>query len=188
VQLAPGVGLRDLLEEAQELLVPVPIEAGIDHLAGGDLQRREQGGGAVPDIELLPTSGSGGGLEGEDCGGESGAALWAAAQAVEQAPGLEGGGSAFAGCAQPGVGGVDGRGLLRSAWGGGRRVWKQRWSHGQGELGKCGCQAERRWGVGGEFVVAAAEVWTSAWPVAIRAAERNCFSPRIGRSRAFSRA
>ena len=50
VQLAPRVGLGDLLEEPQELLVPVPVVAGVDHLAGGDLERGEQGGGAVPDV------------------------------------------------------------------------------------------------------------------------------------------
>jgi hypothetical protein len=33
--------------------------------------------------EPFPTSGSGGGFEGEDGGDEGGAALWAAAQAVE---------------------------------------------------------------------------------------------------------
>ena len=44
------VGLRDLLEEPQELLVPVPGVAGVGDLAGGDLQRGEQRGGAVPDV------------------------------------------------------------------------------------------------------------------------------------------
>ena len=39
-----------------------------------------------------------------------------------------------------------------------RRVWKKRRSHGHGELGECCRQAKRRWDVGGEFVVAAAEV------------------------------
>jgi transposase len=39
-----------------------------------------------------------------------------------------------------------------------RRVWKRGWSHGQGKLAECRRQAERRWHVGGEFVVAAAEV------------------------------
>jgi hypothetical protein len=34
----------------------------------------------------------------------------------------------------------------------------KRWSRGQGEFGECGCQAQRLCGVGGEFVVAAAEV------------------------------
>jgi hypothetical protein len=46
----------------------------------------------VCSIEPFPTSGSGGGFEGEDGGDEGGAALRAAAQAAEQVPGLEGGG------------------------------------------------------------------------------------------------
>ena len=46
----PRVGLGDLLEEAQELLVAVPRVAGVGDLAGGDLQRGEQGGGAVADV------------------------------------------------------------------------------------------------------------------------------------------
>ena len=50
VQFAPRVGLGDLLEEPQELLVAVPVVAGVDHLAGGDLECGEQGGGAVPDV------------------------------------------------------------------------------------------------------------------------------------------
>jgi len=48
VQLHPGVGLRDLFEELQELFVAVPRVAGVGHLAGRDLQRREQRGRAVP--------------------------------------------------------------------------------------------------------------------------------------------
>ena len=36
------VGLGDLLEEAQELLVAVPGVAGVGHLAGRHLQRGEQ--------------------------------------------------------------------------------------------------------------------------------------------------
>jgi len=50
VQLALGVGLGYLLEEAQELLVAVPGEAGVDDLVGGDVQRGEQGGGAVAEL------------------------------------------------------------------------------------------------------------------------------------------
>ena len=46
----PRVGLRDLLEEPQELLVPVPRVAGVGDLAGGDLQCGEQRGGAVADV------------------------------------------------------------------------------------------------------------------------------------------
>ena len=48
VQLAARVGLGDLLEEAQELVVAVPRVAGVGDLAGRDLQGGEQGGGAVP--------------------------------------------------------------------------------------------------------------------------------------------
>ena len=50
VQFAPRVGLGDMLEELQELVVSMPRVAGIGHLAGRDFQRREQGRGAVPDI------------------------------------------------------------------------------------------------------------------------------------------
>ncbi len=50
VQLPPWVGPRDLLEEGEELGVPVPRVALVGHLAGGDLQRREQGGGPVPHV------------------------------------------------------------------------------------------------------------------------------------------
>jgi hypothetical protein len=46
VQLHPSVGRGDVLEEAQELLVPVPQVAGVGDLAGGHLERREQGGGS----------------------------------------------------------------------------------------------------------------------------------------------
>ena len=44
------VGLCDLLEEGQELGVAVAWGEGIGDVAGGDLQRGEQGGGAVADI------------------------------------------------------------------------------------------------------------------------------------------
>jgi hypothetical protein len=50
VQLAPWVGLRDLHEELQELLVAMPRVAGVGHLASGNLRRREQGCGAVPHV------------------------------------------------------------------------------------------------------------------------------------------
>ena len=50
VQLAAGIGRRDLVEEGQELLVPVALGARLGHLAGGHLQRGEQRGGAVPDV------------------------------------------------------------------------------------------------------------------------------------------
>ena len=46
----PWIGLGDLLEEAQELLVAVPGQAGVDDLAGGDLEGGEQRGGAVADV------------------------------------------------------------------------------------------------------------------------------------------
>ena len=48
VQLTFGVGPGDLLEEREELLVAVPGLARADHVAGGDRQRGEQRGGAVP--------------------------------------------------------------------------------------------------------------------------------------------
>jgi len=50
VQLALGVGAGDLLEEPQELLMPVPRPAGRGDLAGRDLQGGEQGAGPVPDV------------------------------------------------------------------------------------------------------------------------------------------
>jgi hypothetical protein len=42
-----GNGFLDLAQEAQEFLVPMPGLALGDHLAGGHIQGREQGGGAV---------------------------------------------------------------------------------------------------------------------------------------------
>ena len=50
VQLAVGVGPRDVLEEGQGLLVRVPVIAHPGDPPGRDLQRREQCGGAVPDV------------------------------------------------------------------------------------------------------------------------------------------
>jgi hypothetical protein len=47
------VGLGHLFEEAQELLVPVPRQAGLGDLAGGNLERGEQGGRAVPDVVVV---------------------------------------------------------------------------------------------------------------------------------------
>jgi hypothetical protein len=64
----------------------------------------------------------------------------------------------------------------------------ERRSHGQRELAECGRDAERWCGVGGEFVVAAADVLDEACPAAITSADRKRVSPHIGRSRAFSRA
>ena len=52
VQPSPRVGLGDLLEEAQELLVAVPGQAGVDDLAGGYLERGEQGGGVVVPLRM----------------------------------------------------------------------------------------------------------------------------------------
>ena len=50
VQLLVGVAAGEVAEEDQELLVPVPWFAHAGDLAGGDLERGEQGGGAVPDV------------------------------------------------------------------------------------------------------------------------------------------
>jgi hypothetical protein len=47
VQLLPGVGLGELFQEAQELLVAVAGVADVGYFAGGDLQRGEQRGGAM---------------------------------------------------------------------------------------------------------------------------------------------
>ena len=67
-------------------------------------------------------------------------------------------------------------------------VRRKRWSHREGEIGECCREPERRCSVGSEVVVAAAEVLHEGMAAAMRAADPNCFSPRIGRSRAFSRA
>jgi len=50
VQLPPRGGPGHELEEGEGLAVAVPREALVGHLAGGDLQRCEQGGGPVPHI------------------------------------------------------------------------------------------------------------------------------------------
>jgi hypothetical protein len=52
VQRHPRVGLRDLLEELEELLVAVTLEAGLGDLAGSDLERGEQRGRAVADVVM----------------------------------------------------------------------------------------------------------------------------------------
>jgi len=52
VQLLGGIGQRDVLEEAQELLMAVTVLADPGDLAGGNLQRGEQGRGAVADIVM----------------------------------------------------------------------------------------------------------------------------------------
>ena len=51
MQLALGVGAGDLLEEREELLVAVAGLDGAGDLPGCDLQRREQGGRAVPLVD-----------------------------------------------------------------------------------------------------------------------------------------
>src|SRR5512135_322921 len=50
VQLDVGVGAGDLLEEGQELLVPVARLERRGHLPGGHLKSGEQGRRAVPDV------------------------------------------------------------------------------------------------------------------------------------------
>src|SRR5512135_3850433 len=50
VQFAARIGAGDLLEERQELLMAVPVGAGLGNLAGGYFQRGEQGRGAVPEV------------------------------------------------------------------------------------------------------------------------------------------
>jgi hypothetical protein len=50
VQLPARVGAGDLLEEGEELLVAVAGGAPVDDVPGRDLQRGEQGRGAVPDV------------------------------------------------------------------------------------------------------------------------------------------
>jgi hypothetical protein len=52
------------------------------------------------------------------------------------------------------------------------------------EVGEGGREAQVCRSVGGEFVVATRRFRTNAWPAAIPVADRNCFSPRIGRGRA----
>jgi hypothetical protein len=54
VQLHSRVGLRDLLEEPQELIGAVPRETGLGDLPGGHLEGGDQGGGAVPDVVVGP--------------------------------------------------------------------------------------------------------------------------------------
>ena len=69
----------------------------------------------------------------------------------------------------------------------GGTTWVPR-SDGEGEFGERRREAQLCRDVGGEFVVAAAEVLDEGMPGGDhRAAERKRFSPRIGRSRAFSR-
>jgi hypothetical protein len=51
-QFDAGISFRDLAEEPQELLVPVPGIAGVGDLPGGHLQGGEQRSGAVPDVVM----------------------------------------------------------------------------------------------------------------------------------------
>jgi hypothetical protein len=51
-QLAAGAGGGDLLQEAQELAVPVPGVAGVGDRAGGHIQGGEQRRGAEPDVVM----------------------------------------------------------------------------------------------------------------------------------------
>jgi hypothetical protein len=65
VQLAAGIGGGDLAEEGAELLVAVSLGAGVGDPPGGHLQRREQRGGAVPEVvEGQPLRRSGPGRQG----------------------------------------------------------------------------------------------------------------------------
>jgi hypothetical protein len=52
MQRDPGVDLGDLFEKPQELLVSMPRVAGVDDFPGGDFQRGEQGGGAMPVVVI----------------------------------------------------------------------------------------------------------------------------------------
>src|SRR3712207_6839427 len=55
VQPPARIGGGHLPEKREELLVAVPLGAGVGDPSGGDLQRGEQRGGAVPDVvEGLP--------------------------------------------------------------------------------------------------------------------------------------
>src|SRR5512135_1077932 len=50
LQRHPWVGAGELAEEGQELLVAVPLVAGVGDLPGGHVQRRKQRRGAVSDV------------------------------------------------------------------------------------------------------------------------------------------
>ena len=50
VQLLVGVGAGDVFEESQKLLMAVAVLADAGDLAGGDVQRSEEGRGAVADV------------------------------------------------------------------------------------------------------------------------------------------
>ena len=68
VEFAAGVGLSDLLEEAQEFLVAVAWLARRGDVAGGDVQGGEQGGGAVAEVVVGGALGQAG-AHGKDRGG-----------------------------------------------------------------------------------------------------------------------
>ena len=52
VQFLTGVGLGNLAEEVTELCLAVPVVALVGDLPGSDLQRGEQGSGAVAQIVM----------------------------------------------------------------------------------------------------------------------------------------
>ncbi len=61
VDIEVGRHLRvDLLEEVQKLGGAMPLVAFADHEAGGDVERREQRGRAVPDVAMGSTFGHAG--------------------------------------------------------------------------------------------------------------------------------
>ena len=57
VQLTVGIGPGQVLEECQEFLVAMPVLTQPGDLPGRDLQRRKQGGGAVPEVVMGPLLG-----------------------------------------------------------------------------------------------------------------------------------
>jgi hypothetical protein len=54
MNLDAPVLLIDHLRELEELLVPVPCIHAVGHLAAGNVERSEQGGGAVADVVMSP--------------------------------------------------------------------------------------------------------------------------------------
>ena len=79
------------------------------------------------------------------------------------------------------------RALLRSGGLGMRRLIRVGSSDRESELGE-GCREAQAWrGVGGEFVVAAVQVLHERVAGGDSCGRAEAFSPRIGRSRAFSR-
>jgi hypothetical protein len=53
VQIDVGIGGGEMAQEGQELLVAMSRLAYSGDLPGGDLERGEQGGGAVPDVDTI---------------------------------------------------------------------------------------------------------------------------------------